>query len=180
MKKNVSALLSGVLACMAAMVLAAPLGYAENPAGDESEHAGHQHQHEHAGQAKESKKTPQQEEAWNLFKKGNALCDKGEFEASLAIYTKATNADPKFAEAFFMRGKAFYHLGSELNALEDFSKVIELNPKNADAYFQRGVVWYSVGNEEKMMEDLKTAAKLAAMDHTTHEHDLGQYQYQKR
>lgn len=168
MKKNVFALLSGVAACTAALLLTAPLGYAENPEGDEAQHAGHQH--EHGARAKPSPKTPEQKEAAALVKKANAMCDKGACEDALPMYTKAIGLDPKFAEAYFMRAKAFYHLGSDLNAVEDFSKAIELNPKNPDAYFQRGVVWNTIGEEEKMIADFKAAANLAGMDHTTHEH----------
>lgn len=175
--KVVTMSLVGV-AFMAALLLTASQSHAKKPADhsmenmDHMEHMDHMDHMDHAGHAKELAKTPQQKEAMVFLKKANAMCQAGQFEDSLPIYTKALALDPKLVEAYFKRGKALYRLGADLSAIEDFSKVIELNPNYVDAYFQRGVVWYSTGDEAKMMEDFMTAARLSTMDHTTHQHVL--------
>lgn len=169
-KKAVLISLAGS-AFMATLLLTAPECLAEKPAHENMEHMEHM-DHHHAGHAKEPKKTPQRKKADTLLKKGNALCEAGQFEEALPVYTNAIESDPQFAEAYFKRGMALYRLGSNLNALEDLTKAVQINPDYTEAYFQRGVVWYSTGDEEKMIEDLKTAARLAAVDHTTHEHVL--------
>lgn len=171
MNKNVVRISLLGVAFMAALFLTASQSHAKKPANHNMEDMNHMDHHD-SGHAKESKNTPQQRKAAALLKKANALCEAGQFEESLPIYTKAIEADPGFVEAYFKRGKALYRLGSDLNALEDFSKVIELNPNSSDAYFQRGVVWFTIGDEGKMIEDFKTSARLASMDHTSHKHVL--------
>ncbi|MBI5636994.1 MAG: tetratricopeptide repeat protein [Nitrospinae bacterium] len=170
-KNTVSISLVGV-AFMAALLLAVSEGHAKKPADHNMENMDHMEHMDHAGHAKESAKTPQQKEAMGFLKKADAMCNAGQFEDSLPVYTQAIALDPKLVEAYFKRGKALYRLGADLSAIEDFSKVIELNPDSSEAYFQRGVVWYSTGDEEKMLADFKAAARLASMDHTSHVHVL--------
>ncbi len=168
MKNNtVSISLVGV-AFMAALLLTASESHAKKPMNDDTPKM----DHHHAEHSKESGKTPQQQDAAGLLKKGNALRKAGKYEEALSVYTKAITFDPKLAEAYFQRGMAFYRLGGDLSAIEDFSKAIELNPNYMEAHFQRGAVWFRIGNEEKMIEDFKSAARLGGVDHQTHEHVL--------
>lgn len=172
MNKNAVSISSAGAAFLAALFLTASESHAKKPASHSMENVEHMEHMDHAGHAKESAKTPQQKEAMGFLKKADAMCNAGQFEESLPVYTKAIALDPKLVDAYFKRGKALYRLGADLSAIEDFSKVIELNPDSPGAYFQRGVVWYSTGDEEKMLADFKAAARLASMDHTAHVHVL--------
>ncbi len=156
------------VAVMAALLLTVSQSHAKKTAVSDPQKM--EHHHDHAMPQQASGKTPQQKDAIGLFKKANALCDGGQFEESLPVYTKAIKLYPEFAEAYFKRALALYRLGSNLNALEDLTKAIEIKPDYMEAYFKRGVVWYSTGDEEKMIEDLKAAARLDSVDHTTHDH----------
>lgn len=156
------------MAFMAVLLLTASESHAKKPANDDTQKM----DHHHAEYSRESGKTPQQQDAAGLLKKGNILCEAGKCEEALSVYTKAIGLDPKFAEAYFKRGMAYYRLGGDLSAIEDFSKAIELNPNYTEAYFQRGAVWFRMGDEKKMIEDFKSAARLGGVDHQTHEHVL--------
>jgi tetratricopeptide (TPR) repeat protein len=50
------------------------------------------------------------------------------YDSAIANYTKAIQADPKNAEAYFQRGKAYNFKDETEKAKADFKKVVELTP----------------------------------------------------
>jgi tetratricopeptide (TPR) repeat protein len=56
----------------------------------------------------------------------------------VADYTKALEANPRDAKAYYLRGLANSEKGQYDQAIADFTKVLEINPKDAQAYLNRG------------------------------------------
>jgi tetratricopeptide (TPR) repeat protein len=53
-------------------------------------------------------------------------------------FTKAIEANPRDAKAYFLRGIANQEKGEYDQAIADFSKALEINPRDAQVYLKRG------------------------------------------
>lgn len=97
-----------------------------------------------------------------LILKGNELFHEKRFDAALAVYTLATEADPKLDGAWYNRGLARVNMGSAsfAAARDDFSKAISLNPKNDRALFHRAMLNKIAGQQQAYLADIKRAAEL--------------------
>ncbi|MCQ2325209.1 MAG: tetratricopeptide repeat protein, partial [Paludibacteraceae bacterium] len=60
------------------------------------------------------------------YNKANILCTQKEFNEAIRHYTKATEYDPDFAEAYFNRGLTYIFIGQDKEGLDDLSKAGEL------------------------------------------------------
>jgi tetratricopeptide (TPR) repeat protein len=57
-------------------------------------------------------------------------------------YTKAIEANPRDAKAYFLRGQAYNEKGQYDQAIADFTRVIEINPRDARAYLYRANAYF--------------------------------------
>lgn len=53
-------------------------------------------------------------------------------------FTKAIEANPRDAKAYFLRGIANQEKGEYGQAIADFTKALEINPRDVQAYLRRG------------------------------------------
>ena len=71
---------------------------------------------------------------------GNLYGSQQEHWAAIENYTRATELDPSYAQAYFSRGVLYWReIGNHYRAVEDMGRVLELAPGWADAYFNRAV-----------------------------------------
>jgi tetratricopeptide (TPR) repeat protein len=60
---------------------------------------------------------------------------------SIQAYTKAIQADPTFAPAYYSRAGAYFRLNRFDEAIADYNRFIELDPNNASAYSDLGAAY---------------------------------------
>jgi tetratricopeptide (TPR) repeat protein len=59
---------------------------------------------------------------------------------AIAAFTKATQLNSRYWDAYFMRALTYRQIGEYQNALADYNRAVTLNPKYAEAYNNRGVL----------------------------------------
>ena len=84
--------------------------------------------------------------AIKMFDEGIAAYLRGDFKASIKIFTQALNHDSKFALAYSSRGAAHLKSGHTRKAISDFNRAIRLNPNYARAHHLRGLAYERMGN----------------------------------
>jgi Flp pilus assembly protein TadD len=98
------------------------------------------------------------------------LCDaaidfakKGHYDRAIALFSKALEINPRYAEAYNNRGIVYAKgKGQNDKAISDFIKAIEINPELADFYDNRGITYERLGDKEKACSDWKWACQLGS------------------
>src|SRR5438477_12302259 len=80
---------------------------------------------------------PPAEGAGNM-QRGIELAQQKQYDAAIAEFTKAIQANPKDARGYTNRGTAYRASNRLPDAIADFSKAIEVAPKDEVAYRERG------------------------------------------
>jgi len=93
-----------------------------------------------------------------------AAAEKGDYDAALAAFTRALQADPKDTEAYNNRGSIYTVKGNYNQALADFTMALELNPKYTKAYYNRALAYYYLSNYDGAIADLTKAIGLNPKD----------------
>jgi len=91
------------------------------------------------------------------LKAGIDLYNSGRFADSIPVITRAIEANPQSAIAFFFRGSGYKATQQIDLALQDLNRAIELQPNYADAYNMRGLVQFAKGNPTLAQADLTQA-----------------------
>jgi len=94
------------------------------------------------------------------IKRGNAYYKLGKFSIAIPEYIKATELNPKYAEAYVNIGIAYAKLGRLTKSLPYLNRAIQRNPKYSMAYTHRGYVYTSLGQLAKAISDLNRAIQL--------------------
>jgi lipoprotein NlpI len=89
----------------------------------------------------------------DLSKQAAEAWKKGDREQALDLVRKAIAADPKNAQAPFLRGQMLDSLGRYAEAVNDFSRCAELDPKFAEAYDLRGSSEFKRGKFAEAVAD---------------------------
>jgi len=79
---------------------------------------------------------------------GKVLNDSGYTRAAVERFSKAIEADPQFAEAYFRRAGAYSYLGHLEQAIADLDKCLELVPDNTECLSKRAFIQYVLGEED--------------------------------
>jgi tetratricopeptide (TPR) repeat protein len=66
---------------------------------------------------------------------------KGDKHQAIADYTKAIEANSRYADAYAARGIVYQIIGKNDDAISDYSKAIEIDPRKADTGVGRGVAY---------------------------------------
>ena len=93
-------------------------------------------------------------------KRGNVLCDLGDYLQAIEDFTKAIEINPSDADAYFFRGNALYQLGDKTEAIEDYNQGVKINPNDADVYINRGNLRDELGDTQGAIADFHKAADL--------------------
>jgi tetratricopeptide (TPR) repeat protein len=86
--------------------------------------------------------------------------DAGRIEESVALYRKAVQIRPSWAEGFWHLGTAFYELDRYAEAKDAFGRVVRLQPKHAAAFGFKGLCEFQLKNYETALADLLRADEL--------------------
>ena len=92
---------------------------------------------------------------------GMAQFSKGDYKGAIKSFDKATELDPRDAEAYINRGWTKAKLGQHFAAIIDYDKVLELDPDYALAYVGRGIAQYQRDHPLEAEQDILTAYQLA-------------------
>ena len=83
-------------------------------------------------------KTEKKSDASALYNSAISKAYIYDYEGAIADYTKATELDPNYFQAYYNRGIVKGKLKDYYGAIQDNSKAIEFNPDYAKAYNNRG------------------------------------------
>lgn len=64
-------------------------------------------------------------------------------------FDRATELNPKYAEAYNNRGNAYKLLDNQKQAISDYDRAIEISPNFAEAYYNRGIIYNRLGNQRQ-------------------------------
>lgn len=81
------------------------------------------------------------------------LSDAGDYDGARELSTRAAEADPDDAQAYFERGMVFMNLDREADAVADFSRVLEIDPEYPGALDWRRRALASLGEFRRAAED---------------------------
>ena len=84
--------------------------------------------------------------AIKMFDEGIAAYLRGDYKASIKIFTQGLSHDSKFAMAYSSRGAAHLKSGHTKKAIADFNRALRLNPNYAHAHHLRGLAYEQMGD----------------------------------
>jgi tetratricopeptide (TPR) repeat protein len=85
---------------------------------------------------------------------------KGDYKASIRIFSRLIQTYPYYADAYYNRGLARAKLGDKQAAIADYNQAIKIDTNLAEAYQERGNIWLELKNKDKAILDFKKAAEL--------------------
>lgn len=98
--------------------------------------------------------------AQDLFDRGLKFSRRGLYNEAIEFFTRATNADQNFVEAYNRRARAEWQLEKNKEALEDANWAIKLNPDYAEAFCTRAAIYNSTGRYHEAVADASMAREL--------------------
>src|SRR6266480_2182711 len=110
----------------------------------------------------------------NHMQRGIELAQQKHFDAAVAEFTKAIEANPKDPRGYANRGTAYRQAARAAvaagdqegastryqSAMADFSKAVEVAPKDASAYLERGETEVELKQYDAAVNDLNKALEL--------------------
>jgi tetratricopeptide (TPR) repeat protein len=87
------------------------------------------------------------------FLNGKMKSDKGDYDGSIILLTKAIGLKPDAIDAYGLRGWAEYSKGDYDKAIADYSKCAELQPDNFGCYMYRGWAKERKGDHDGAIAD---------------------------
>ena len=87
-----------------------------------------------------------------------------DFKGAIDDYNKASELNPKFANAYNSRGLAKGNLFDHKGALQDFNLAIKANPELSEAYQNRGTSKFQFGDKLGACLDWSKAGELGYYD----------------
>lgn len=95
---------------------------------------------------------------YDLFKRGSALLDAGDFAAAAIPLERARSAEPDKSSIREALGRAYFHAGRYDAAREEFAAVVERHPTNDFAHFCLGRSLEKTGRRTEASRHLTLAA----------------------
>jgi tetratricopeptide (TPR) repeat protein len=96
--------------------------------------------------------------------RGQAYCQRQEWDLAIAELGKAIQLDPGDFLAYDYRANAFVRKGDFAEAIADLDQAIQLNPRDAVAYTCRGLACLEKRNLEDAIADFSHAVQLDPLD----------------
>src|SRR4051794_4037105 len=81
------------------------------------------------------------------------LSDDGDYEAAVAVLTRAIEADPANPQAYHARGMALLNMGRDHEAVADFDRALARDPKFPGARAWRARALSGTGEHRASAED---------------------------
>src|SRR5437660_7889107 len=98
------------------------------------------------------------------MQRGIELAQQKNFDAAVAEFTKAIEANPKDPRGYTNRGTAYRASNRLPDAYADFSKAIEVAPKDEVAYRERGMTAVMQNQFDGALADFEQAIQLKPDD----------------
>ena len=98
------------------------------------------------------------EHVYDLFKRGSALLEAGDFAAAAISLERARSAEPDKSSIREALGRAYFHSGRYDAAREEFAAVVEQHPTNDFAHFCLGRALEKTGRRREASRHLTLAA----------------------
>lgn len=98
------------------------------------------------------------DEGYRLTVIGRSLANMGEWDQAERVLTKATQANPSFAEAWALLGEAREQLSKD--GLPDLEKAVETNPQSIMARAMLALYWGRLGEWDEAILHLQVAAQV--------------------
>jgi tetratricopeptide (TPR) repeat protein len=92
--------------------------------------------------------------------RGVAYGELGQWDNTIADFSRAIEIDPGYAKAYYDRGIAYGNLSQWNLAIVDFSKAIEIDQKYTDAFSDRGNAYSNLGQLDKAIADFSKAIEI--------------------
>lgn len=96
----------------------------------------------------------------DMLAKAQALLEKNQNNAALALLNELIRKDPKNAQAYCDRAFAYRKLGENEKSRKDADKAVSLSPKQARPLVERGHTYIHLRKSSKAIEDLTSAIKI--------------------
>ena len=80
-----------------------------------------------------------------LLRQASLHESRGDYEAAIAGYDRAIDADPSDWQLYLLRGSARFKAGRIKGSIEDFDRVVALEPSQDPYLWQRGISYYYAG-----------------------------------
>jgi tetratricopeptide (TPR) repeat protein/predicted aspartyl protease len=103
----------------------------------------------------------QQLDASEAARQGAALVSRGEFNAGIALLSKAVTLNPAEPDYYYQRGNAYWAGKQPDLALKDFDQALKLKPGFLSAYIPRAELDLNKGNTPAALADLEAVDRLA-------------------
>src|SRR5438093_5167871 len=78
---------------------------------------------------------------------------KGHREDAIELATKAVEAEPKNAKAYYVRGRFYAEVRQPQKAVKDLNQALSLDPAAAPAYYQRAQENFKLGRVKESAAD---------------------------
>ncbi|MEM9213922.1 MAG: DnaJ domain-containing protein [Cyanobacteria bacterium P01_F01_bin.150] len=109
------------------------------------------------GQEVDECQTLSAQTAVECYQKGLSLSQRGQYEKSIASYTRALARNPVLVDAYNQRGFAYYKMRRISEAFADYGNAIEQSPQNPTSYYYRGLTRFSLGYNDAAIADYTKA-----------------------
>jgi tetratricopeptide (TPR) repeat protein len=106
---------------------------------------------------------------------GNVSGKQEKYKDAIHNYTKAIEADPNFADAFYNRGYVYIEMRKYKLAISDLDKAVEINPTYAAAYHVRGIAYFFKKKHPQAIADYSEAIQLDPKNTRFYESRLSVY-----
>jgi tetratricopeptide (TPR) repeat protein len=98
--------------------------------------------------------------AERFYTQGLGFLSRDDCETALSYFKRATDADPKYAEAWAQAGFCSEKLGRHSDALKASRQVITLRPDSAESYFNMGLAYFYSNQFRESIDAYKQALRL--------------------
>ena len=99
-------------------------------------------------------------EAVAHYDAGVAAFEDWELEDAIQELSQAVEADPAFAQAYYLRGAIYLELGQQAEAEADLTQAIALAPDLVEAYYERGNLYLDQARGKEAVDDFTTVVGL--------------------
>jgi tetratricopeptide (TPR) repeat protein len=99
-------------------------------------------------------------DATTAYDEGVKAMEAKDYDAAIAAFTKATEVDNTYAEAFLGRAEALREQKDYSSAITAYNQARDINPKIALIYNGRGVCYRELGQTDLALNDFNTAMEL--------------------
>ena len=100
------------------------------------------------------------EHVYELFRRGSALLESGDFAAAAVSLEQARSLEPDKTSIREALGRAYFHAGRYAAARDEFAAVVERSPVNDFAHFCLGRSFEKTGRRAEARRHLALAACL--------------------